>query len=254
VSDRHQKRLNREELRTALLEAGRAILREEGFVTGLSNVTFKRSFDRVEKELGVRVTNASVIGRVWDNMTDFQADVLLSVSRDERRPEAGAMVDAIANFVEHLDVSTAESRSVALQQVCRIGGAALSAEIATSTNWSLWISVVSMANTAPEPEQRERIKAVLSEGYGTLAQFWSRQLAGLMQLLGLRLRDHLTMAQFTMAMIAFAQGCSLRQRIGDRVELIERPTGPNGELEAWTLFAMGLEALLHQFLEPDSHD
>ncbi len=79
MSNQGQKRLNREELQSALLGAGRAILDEEGFVTGLSNVTFKRSFDRVEKELGVRITNASVIGRVWNKMADFQAEVLLSV-------------------------------------------------------------------------------------------------------------------------------------------------------------------------------
>jgi len=30
-----------------------------------------------------------------------------------------------------------------------------------------------------------------------------------------------------------------------------RPTGPNGEDQEWSLFAFGLEALVHQFLEPD---
>jgi hypothetical protein len=30
-----------------------------------------------------------------------------------------------------------------------------------------------------------------------------------------------------------------------------RPTGPNEEDQEWSLFAVGLEALVHQFLEPD---
>ncbi len=247
----HQKRLSREELRNALLEAGCAILHEEGFVTGSSNLTFKRCFERVEKDTGLRITNASVIGRVWDNMADFQADVLASIAPEGRRPEAAVTIGAIKDLLSHLDLSTAESRSRALHEVCRVAGAASTTAITDTTNWELWISVVAMANTTSEPEQRRRIKASLMGGYNRLAEFWSQNFAALMQLLGLRLRQHLTMAQFSMAVTSYVEGCSLRQRTSDHVEMIMRPTGPNGEFEEWTLLAMGLEALADEFLEPD---
>jgi hypothetical protein len=56
---------------------------------------------------------------------------------------------------------------------------------------------------------------------------------------------------FTMAVTAYSEGCSMRNRIDDRVEFFNRPTGPNGDDEEWTLFAIGLEGLVDHFLEPD---
>jgi hypothetical protein len=59
------------------------------------------------------------------------------------------------------------------------------------------------------------------------------------------------MDQFSMAAIAFAEGCALRQLTNDHVETMVRPTGPNGEDQEWSLYAVGMEALVHQFLESD---
>ena len=72
-----------------------------------------------------------------------------------------------------------------------------------------------------------------------------------MALLGLRLRPHYTLDQFVLAVVAFSESCSLRQRVSDHIEVLIRPTGPNDEDQEWSLFAFGLEALVHQFLEPD---
>ena len=246
-----KKRLSREELRNALLEAGREILHEEGLLPTSSNLTFKKAFERVERQTGIRLTHASVIGRVWDNMADFQADVLASVAPEGRQPEAGVAIGAIRELLSHLDLSTAESRNRALHEVCRVAGAASTAAITDTANWELWISVVALANTTSDPEQRRRIKASLMGGYKRIAEFWNQNFAALMQLLGLRLREHLTMAQFSMAVTSYVEGCSLRQRTSDHVEIAMRPTGPDGELEEWTLLAMGLEALVDKFFEPD---
>jgi hypothetical protein len=49
-----QPRRNRDELRELLLRSGQSILREEGLGTGAEMLTFKRVFDRVEKDTGVR--------------------------------------------------------------------------------------------------------------------------------------------------------------------------------------------------------
>jgi hypothetical protein len=59
------------------------------------------------------------------------------------------------------------------------------------------------------------------------------------------------MDQFVQAGIAYSEGCSLRQRTSDHVELMIRPTGLHGEDEEWSLFAVDLEANDHQFLQPD---
>jgi hypothetical protein len=241
----------REELRATLLEAGREILREEGLETGSSNLTFKRVFERVEDEYGVRLTNASVIRRVWANVADYQADVLVAIAHDQGRPEIDATVTALGDLFEGLDLSTEESRARALQEVCRVGGAASSDALGSSTNWSLWISTVAIATATARLEQRRRIQQALKDGFEAVVEFWEGVLGRVMQILGLRLRRPWTIRQFTMAVTAYSEGCSLRRRIDGRAEGMVRATGPNGEDQEWTLFAVGLEALVHQFYEPD---
>jgi hypothetical protein len=252
LTGRRRARLNREELRAMLLEEGREILFEDGLEAGSSNLTFKRVFERVEKKAGVRLTNASVIRRVWENQADFQADVLVAIAKDEGRQEAEGTVRAVEIVFGGLDLSTAESRARAVPEACRVGGAASSTAIAGSTSWSLWISVIAMATATTTPDQQRRIKAALKDGYTSVSRFWSEAIAGFMEFLGLRIRQPWTMAEFTMAVIAYSEGCSLRQHTSGNSELMIRPTGPDGEDQQWTLFAVGLEALVNQFLELDT--
>src|ERR1700683_1413363 len=148
MSDRPKQKLSREELRATLLAAGQEILHEEGLETGSSNLTFKRVFERVEEQSGLRLTNASVIRRVWENQADFQADVLAAIAYDEGRPEIDLTTSAVVALFEGVALSTPESRARTLSEMCRLGGEASSEAIASSSNWSLWISVVAMATTA----------------------------------------------------------------------------------------------------------
>lgn len=246
-----KKNQSRDELCRTLLEAGREILLEEGLGTGPGNLTFKKVFERVERDTGVRLTNASVIKRVWENQAAFQADVLVDIAHDEGRPEADETVRALMAVLERVDLSTVESRRRAVREVCRVGGVASSDALANSTNWSLWISVLAMATDVSSPEQRGQIQSALQEGYGAVAKFWEETLEGLISFLGLRLRQPWTMHQFVSAMTAYAQGCSIRQGVDGYAEIIVRPTGPNGEDQEWTLLAAGLEALMFQFFDPD---
>ena len=243
-------RRSRQELRTRLVEEGREIVLTEGLEAGSSNLTFKRVFDRMEAKTGVRITNASVIGRIWENQAEFQADVLVSIARDEARRAQGSGVRVIA-MLAALDMTTPESRAEALREVCRVEGNASSAAIDQSTNWALWLSVVAMANSSAQPDLRARIKEALADGYVSVTRFWSDNFTVLSGLLGVRIRHPWTMDDFSTAAIAFAEGCALRQLVSDRVEMTIRPTGPNGENQEWSLYAVGMEALAHQFLEPD---
>ena len=70
-------------------------------------------------------------------------------------------------------------------------------------------------------------------------------------LLGLRPRAPLTLRQFTVSTGALVEGCALRQVGAEDLDVIERPTGPGGSMQEWTLFAVGLEALATAFFEID---
>ena len=90
-----------------------------------------------------------------------------------------------------------------------------------------------------------------SAGHTLFTKLWEETFAALAALLGLRIRPELDMSQFVMVLTALDQGFSLRHRINGKIEYVTRPTGLNGENQDWTLFALGLEALVHQFFEID---
>ena len=58
------RRRTRDELHQLVLHAGNELLLEEGLGTGDEHLTSKQDFERLEATSGVRVTNASVIGRI----------------------------------------------------------------------------------------------------------------------------------------------------------------------------------------------
>lgn len=225
--------------------------------TGVDNLTFKRVFRRIEADSGRRISNASVIRRVWENQADYQADVLVTIAAQDGLGEFADTFAALTPLFDSLDLSTPEGRDRSLLEVCRVGGAANILTRLESPDWWLWISVwaLAMADTLADDEQRldhqQRIRAALMEGYDSFTRLWEDAYSGLAGLLGLRPRAPLTVRQFTVAIGALAEGCSLRQRLDPEMVGILRPTGPAGEDQEWTVFAIGLEALQRQFFEPD---
>ena len=82
-----QPRRTKEDLRSLLLDAAQTILREEGLGVGTDALTFKRVFDRVEQDTGLRLTNASVIRRVWENQAEYHTDVLIDILNNDDNTE-----------------------------------------------------------------------------------------------------------------------------------------------------------------------
>jgi hypothetical protein len=70
------------------------------------------------------------------------------------------------------------------------------------------------------------------------------------EMFGFRLRYCYTWEQFDTASGALAEGLSIRSGVNAHVTGIRRATGPGGEVQDWTLFAVCFEALLRQFFEP----
>ncbi|MGO8873927.1 MAG: hypothetical protein ACLQPH_21485 [Acidimicrobiales bacterium] len=245
---------SRDELRTLLLESGRAILREEGLGSGAEALTFKRVFDRVEEETGIRLTNASIIKRVWTNQAEYQADVLVAIAADEGHDELDRTVEVLLPFLEEMDASTEEARWWCTSELCRLAGGANADALRTSPNWTSWIGVWALATAGDPCVYRGRIEAALARGYEAFTKQLEEVYTLMADLLGLRLLEQLTMRQFTIAVEGLAEGCALRNRVdGSDMDGIMRPTGRHGEPQEWTLFAVGLEALVHQFFELDPH-
>ena len=80
---------------------------------------------------------------------------------------------------------------------------------------------------------------------------WDDLSVAIMEHLGFRLKAPFTLRQYTESLGALAAGYTLRQASRDEPQIVQRPTGPNGELQEWTLMGIALEALAGQYLEID---
>ena len=95
-------RRSREELRDLILDAGRDVLLSEGLGSGAEHLTFKRVLAHVEATQGIRVTNASVIRRIWDNQNEFQLEVIRSIVNAQGDAEVAA-TSQVLNYDDIFD-------------------------------------------------------------------------------------------------------------------------------------------------------
>jgi hypothetical protein len=235
-----------------MMDAGRSILAERGLGAGAGELTFKRVFDRIESTSGVRLTNASVIRRVWENQAEYQDDVLLAVALagdagGDMGETALALLPAFAEF----DLSTADGRLRGLSEVCRTSGAASLQALVGSRNWAVWVGVWVLGVTSPSTERGGRIRQALLEGYEATTDMWAELHGAVLDHLGFRVRAPFSLRQFTVSVGALVEGCALRAGAEQDGSVLERPTGPGGRSQEWTLFGVGLEALAAQYVELD---
>ncbi|MHB1518459.1 MAG: hypothetical protein ACYDDZ_07045 [Acidimicrobiales bacterium] len=254
-SRRSRPRLPREDLRSMLLRTGRDLVVDEGLDVDGGTFTFKQVFDRLESDTGLRLTNASVIRRIWEDQADFQADVLAAVAAGEGVTDPRQSVDILRSRLEALDVSSSDARAKALRESCRLTGLLALDFLQQSQDWGLWIAVWATTELRFGEAQHkagfDRIHAALSESYERATNLWNEALESILGHLGMRVRTPLTVRQFAVATGALLEGSALRRRLDDSMTGIIRSTGPDGAEEEWSIFGMGLEALVDRFFEED---
>lgn len=205
----------------------------------------------MEEDTGLRLTNASIIRRAWENQSDYHADVLLDIAVDDSYEEVEATAEALTPVLADIDLSTPEKRLAASSEICRVGGGATIGVLNRSPAWSLWIGVWALATSGRATGQKTRIKQALADSYESNIELYHETFTALIDLLGLRVREGLSLRQFIVAAGALAEGCALRYRVDDGLVGLMLPTGPGGEDQEWTLFGLGLQALSDRFFELD---
>ena len=235
-----------------MMDAGQALLVERGLGAGAGELTFKRVFDRIESESGVRLTNASVIRRVWENQAEYQEEVLVAVAlAGDAGGDMGDTALALLPVLAEFDLSTPEGRKRGLSEVCRLAGAAGLRSLVGSRNWSVWVGVWVLGVTSPPSERGRRIRQALLEGYEATTDTWVELYGAVLDHFGFRVAAPFTLRQFTVSAGALAEGCALRAGAEPEGAVVVRCTGPGGGPQEWTLFAVGLEALAAQYVELD---
>lgn len=235
-----------------MLDTGRSILNEEGIETTSTNLTFKRVFDRVEQDTGIRLTNAQVIRRVWENQAEFQVDVLVAIAMGDYDGDVDNALVHIRPVLASVDRSSPESRAKAMREICRVGGAVSAQALRQSSNLPSWIGVWALAASGESLDYRKKIEEAFLSGYETFTERIEGMYSALTSYLGFRLREGLTLHQFVIASDSLSQGYGLRDRIDNSVdETIVRASGPDGEMQEWTIFGVAFEGLFRQFFEID---
>ncbi len=243
----------REQLRELLLGAGVELLVEEGLGNAAAHVTFKRTIDHLEATTGIRLTNAAVIGRIWQNQAQFQTEVLATVAgfgTEILPPTFEALVPVLATGGR----TSPADRWRTMVELCRVGGAVNVRSLARSRRWQRWLGVWALTSARLQDgvEEERPVADALRKGHEATTARYVDVLEFLFDQIGLRVRRGLTLRQLTVAATALVEGSALRlQGIGRETGVVHRPTGPGGQDREWTLFAVGLEALVTAFVEPD---
>lgn len=250
--DRRQTpRRTREDLRQLLVEAGTEIVWDEGLAAGAEHVTFKRVFERLEERRGIRVTHASVIGRIWQNQEEFQTDVLTKMAELDVL-DADDVFAASLSGLDESDRSTVEARWRATFESCRTECEGMFDSIVHSETWSRWMAIWALAVVDSGSSRKQPIVDSLLGGEVRATEHYEESYVAAMQILGLRMREPFTVRQLALSIVALGQGCALRAGVDETTnQRIDRPTGPGGAEQPWTLFAIGVEALIKRFVEID---
>lgn len=244
-------RRTRSELRALLIDAGLEVLREDGLGTGAEQLTFKRVFERLAVTEGVRVTNASVIGRIWQNQAEFQSAVLATVTTDEFDEQGRSVLSATIPLVLSSDRSTPEARRSTLREVMRLAAEANLEFGTTSRNWATVIGVWALASGARGTGTSDEIYEAMRAGQDDVEESSVAATEAMADFLGLRFRAPLDARRFSAACTALVEGCALRDRAEAGQRSIVLPTGPGGADQEWTLLGVGMDALADQFFEVD---
>ncbi len=240
------------EIRRLLVDTGVEALIEEGLGSGAEGLTFKRVYDRLRQAHGIRLTNASVIGRAFATQEAFQTEVLATIAASDSQ-DFRALSEVLANDVlVHADRSSLEGRWRCVTDLCRVTGTLMLDSLRSSPVWRVWIGIWALAGSGPPAEQQGRLREALLASYRSIMDDTTGLYTVILDYLGFRMREPLTLAQGAAAIQALAEGSALRDLVDEgAMRQIPLPTGEDGQPEEWTVFGMALHALVRQLIEPD---
>ena len=243
-------RRSRNELREMLLEAGRDVLLAEGLGSGVEHLSFKRVFAHVEDTRGVRITNASVIGRIWDNQEDFQLDVVNSVTLSQGDEGASATRDAMADVLDRIDVSTPAIRRASLAELVQVACARYLAAASTrdgTIQMALVTYVAASGSVASDSPLVERYRQTSDLLTGRYEELYSIGL----EACGWRLRPRYEMHEVVALISAVAEGILLHRIVDpDAFRPVVLVSGLDGTEVEWTQHAVTMNALIDVYAEP----
>lgn len=246
-----------DEIRRDMVNAGVDLLAERGLTVAFDSVRFDEAVAAAD------VPRASAY-RAWADSEsdegpqvrfhDALASKLLREQPGFSSNETGALngtieaVTQVLNQMPDLKTLSAAERAHWFRQVHRAGSNANQFAMDESRLWHCYIAVAAglMSGMFVSAELASAWRA----GEDALIERYKDLYLTMAELFGFRLRNCYTIEQFDTAAAALAEGLTIRTTINPHTRDILRQTGPNGEEQEWTLFAVCFEGLVQQFFEP----
>lgn len=231
-----------EQTRALLLQVGMRMLLEHGVSAGVQHIRLQDVLRRANLTTGAAY-------RLWADQSDYQRDLAVAMVRLRLRAPADYARDAINDLIS-AGASGDDIIRAAAEAHVRTAAIDLDDRGDVQDAQSFLISLALRTTADTWPELKEASVERHRESVAAFAEFYGF----LMESYGLRMKSPLTITDFSEAMAAFGEGFAVRAMEGiehPRVESGEEDEIPNG---SWTLFALGVRALVNEFMVPVDGD
>jgi AcrR family transcriptional regulator len=226
-----------EDTRRLILEAGIQMLLERGATAGVQHIRLQE----VLRSVGL-TTGAAY--RIWDDQDEFHRDLAVAMVGLRFAPPVASAAGAIEDVLSSGESLDEVARVAALDFVTYASKFHLEPE---SRDSHAFITALALRTAAGAwPELRVASAERHRESIAAFATFY----AALLQRFGRRMREPLTIVDFTEAMAALGEGFAIRAAEGLDHPTYDIPEGaelPSGE---WTLFGIGIRGLVAAFTIP----
>ena len=235
-----------------LVRVGLDIVLKEGLANGAEHVTFKKAYEILRRQ-GVRLTNGSVIGRVFETQEDYQLQVVAEIAKSDSDDFNDVAVKLFQDVLLRADRTTVEGRWRALSELCRMGSKLMLDSLHDSPTWRAWIGIWALTGSSEPSDARDEIMDALRASYLALNRDTTNVFNAAIDYLGFRLKEPYTMNRVATIVTALSEGSSIRDLVDRQsIRYLKLPSGPNGKIEQWTLFGVGFHAMIREFLEIDA--
>lgn len=238
-----------DEVRQRLLEAALATLTLHGVESGLDAVTLDGAILDADVPRGMAY-------KIWRTEDVTPQDAfrhatvlhILSMPATSGLPATRAYTEeAFASRADELESTDKEVRRRLLREMTRVVGEFNYLTLENSTNWKLYSAIRTAALTRSDTEPA--VLEALRAGEEYLIANYSKLYLEVAERIGMRLKPDYRIEEFAAATYAVNEGLSGRLSRNYRKVEIDRPTGPDGASQEWTLFSIAFEALIDHFFE-----
>ncbi len=241
-----------QDVRALLIKTGVDDLLEAGLGTGVERLKLA---DIIE---AAGVSRATAYRSLFDNALnpqetmrrDVLKDVVQRPARQEQHDSTVAAATAeLTRQTDALESADVAVRTLAMRSIIRVSAGANFFDVAASRERAVITAMSGALRSIPAdqlPDERDALRS----GEASLSKRFIEMYATFGELFGYRLKAHYEPHHFATAMASLVDGTVMRDGYSDYLADIERPTGPDGAEEPWTLFAILFEATFVAFWEP----